>query len=109
MIRNSEFHNTTDCITIGGYHPNHQNLQVTVGQNPPQKVHKLLIGSDGVYNVVKTNQSQELGKYSIITERKKQQQVKKNIHKIMQALLLRITDIANDNVEKYFNQCPSLR
>ena len=27
----------------------------------------------------------------------------------MQALSLRITDIADDDAEKYFNQCPSLR
>ena len=26
MIRNNGFHNRTKCITIDGYHPNHQNL-----------------------------------------------------------------------------------
>ena len=111
MIHNNEFHNRIECITIDGYHPNHQNLRVTVGKNQPPKVHRLLLGIDGVYDVVKTNQSQELDKFFIITERKKRQQVKKTIHKIMQALSLQIqmTDIADDNAEKYFYQCPSLR
>ena len=33
MIRNNEFHNRTECITINGYHPNQQNLRVTVREN----------------------------------------------------------------------------
>ena len=73
MIRNNKFHNTTDCITIDGYHPNHQNLIVSIGDNPSQQAYKLLREIDGVYDVVETNQSQEFGKYFIIVERKKRQ------------------------------------
>ena len=57
MIRNNEFHNNTECITVDGYHPNHQNLKVPLQKNQPKKVHKLLLHIDGVYDVVKTNQS----------------------------------------------------
>ena len=55
MIHNNEFHNTTNCITINGYHPNHRNLKVSIGQTPSQQVYKLLSGIDGVYDVVETN------------------------------------------------------
>ena len=71
MVRNNEFHNSTDCITIDGYHPDHRNLEVSFGNHPPQKVYKHLSEIDGVYDVVETNESQELGKYFIIVERSK--------------------------------------
>ena len=72
MIRNNEFHNSTNFITIDGYHPDHRNLAVSFGKHPSQKVYKHLIEIDGVYNVVETNESQELGKYFVIVERNKQ-------------------------------------
>ena len=109
VIRNNEFHNTTDCITIDGYHSNHWNLKICTGQTPSQQLYKLLRGIDGIYNVVETNQSQELGKYFIIVKRKKRQQAELIIHKIMKALSLRITNITNNDAEEHFNQCPSLR
>ena len=109
LIRNNEFHNYTECITVDGYHPNHQNLKVPLGENQPEKVHKLLLNIDGVYDVVETNQSQEQGKYFFITERRKRQQVERAIHEILHALSLRITDITDEGAEKYFDQCPSLR
>ena len=109
MIRNNEFHNRTNGITINGYHPDHQNLEVSLGQHPSQKVYKHLIEIDRVYDVVETNQSQELGKYFIIVERKKRQQAKMFIHEIMKALSLRITDITDNDAKKNFNQCPPLR
>ena len=48
MIRNNEFHNSTDCITIDGYHPDYCNLVVSFGNHPSQKVYKHLSGIDGV-------------------------------------------------------------
>ena len=68
-----------------------------------------MIGIDGVYDVVETNQSQELGKYFKIAERKKRQQAELIIHEIMKELSLRITDITNNDTKKHFNQCPLLR
>ena len=32
MICTNKFHDTTDCITIDGYHPNHRNLIVSIGK-----------------------------------------------------------------------------
>ena len=72
MIRNNEFHNNTDCITINGYHPDHRNLVVSFGTHSPQKVYKHLNGINGVYDVVETNQSQEKGKFFVVCDRSKQ-------------------------------------
>ena len=88
MIRNNEFHNSTDYITIDEYHPDHRNLKVSFGQHLSQKVYKHLIEIYGVYDVVETNQSQELGKYFVIVERNKRQQAELIIHEIMKALSL---------------------
>ena len=109
MIRNNKFHNSTDCITINGHHPDHQNLEVSFGQYPSQKVYKHLMEIDGVYDVVETNQSLELAKYFIIVERNKRRQDELIIHEIMKALSLQITDIRDNDAGKHFNQYPSLR
>ena len=39
IAKNNEFHNTTDCITIDGYHPDHRTLVVRVGTQPAQEVY----------------------------------------------------------------------
>ena len=108
IARNNEFHNTTDCITINGYHPDHRTLVVIFGDHPAQDVYKLLRGIDGVYNVVETNQSQEKGKYFIVCDRSKGQKAERIIHEVMKALTFQITDIC-DPAEKHFEQWPSLR
>ena len=71
MIHNNKFHNSTDCITTDGYHPDHRNFKFSYGQQPSQKVYKHLLEIDGVHDVVETNQSPELGKYFVIVERNK--------------------------------------
>ena len=43
MICNNEFHNSTNFITIDGYHPDNLNLEASFGQHPSQKVYKHLI------------------------------------------------------------------
>ena len=106
IARNNEFHNTTDCITIDGYHPDHRTLVVAFGNYPAQEVYKHLRGIDGVYDVVETNQSQEKGKYFIVCDRGKQQTAERIIHEVMKALTFRITDIC-DPAEKHFEQCLS--
>ena len=68
-----------------------------------------MIEIDGVFDVVKTNQSQELGKNFVIVNRNKRQQAELIIHEIMKALSLRITDIGDNDVEKHVHQCPSLQ
>ena len=105
IARNNEFHNTTDCITIDGYHPDHRTLVVAVGNHPVQEVYKHLRGIDGVYDVVETNQSQEKGKYFIVCDRGKRQTAERIIHEVMKALITNICEPA----EKHFEQCPSLR
>ena len=113
IARNNEFHNTTDCITIDGYHPDHPMLVVKVGNQPTQEVYQYLRGIDGVYDVVydvvKTNQSQGKGKYFIVCVRAKQQAAERTIHKVMKTLTFRITNICNLPAEKHNEQCPSLR
>ena len=32
MVWNNDYHNSTDCITINGYHPDHRNLAVSFGK-----------------------------------------------------------------------------
>ena len=108
IARNNEFHNTTDCITIDGYHPDHRTLVVAFGNHLTQEVYKHLRGIDGVYDVVETNRSQKKGKYFIVCDRSKRQTAERIIHKVMKALTFRITDIC-DPAEKHFDQCPSLR
>ena len=68
-----------------------------------------MIEIDRVYDVVETNQSQELGKYFIVVERNKRRQAELIIHKIMKVLSLRITDTRDNDAEKHFHQCSSLR
>ena len=71
IAMNNDFHNTTDCITIDGYHPDHRELVVKVGTLPAQQVYKILRGIDGVYDVVETNQNQAKGKYFVLCNRAK--------------------------------------
>ena len=71
MVRNNYHHNSTDCITIQGYHPEYRELAVRWGTYPPRKVYMHLHDIDGVYNVVETNESQRIGKYFIIVDRNK--------------------------------------
>ena len=42
IARNNDFHNTTDCITIDGYHPDHRELVVKIGTLPAQQAYKIL-------------------------------------------------------------------
>ena len=37
IAMNNDFHNTTDCITIDGYYPDHRELVVQVGTLPAQR------------------------------------------------------------------------
>ena len=105
----NEFHNTTDCISIDGYHPDHRELIVKVWILPAQEVYKILRGIDGVYDVVEMNQSQAKGKHFIICDRAKRQQVERIIHEVMKAITLRITDDCDLRAEKHYKHCPSLR
>ena len=36
LVRNNDYHNSTNCITIDRYHPNHRNLAVSFGKHPPK-------------------------------------------------------------------------
>ena len=109
IARNNEFHNTTDCIMIDRYHPDHRTLVVKVGNQPAQQVYKILNEIDGVYDVVETNQSQDKGKYFVVCDRAKQQEAERIIHEVMKAITLRITDDCDLPAEKHYEQCPSLR
>ena len=74
-----------------------------------ERVYKHLNDIYGVYDVVKTNESQRVGKYFIIVDKNKQRAAELVIHKIMQALVHRIQDIADHDAEmKLNNQFPSL-
>ena len=55
-----------------------------------ERVYKHLNDIYGVYDVVKTNESQRVGKYFIIVDKNKQRAAELVIHKIMQALVHRI-------------------
>ena len=48
IARNNDFHNTIDYIAIDGYHPDHRELVVKVGNLPAQKAYKILQGIEGV-------------------------------------------------------------
>ena len=109
IARNNEFHNTTDCITINGYHPDHRELVVKVGNLSVQQAYKILRGIDGVYDLIKTNQSQVKGKYFFLCNTAKQQEAERTIHEVMKAITLRITDDCDLSAEKHYEQCPSLR
>ena len=39
MIRNNDYHNSTNCITIQGYHSEHQGLAIRWGNYPPRKAY----------------------------------------------------------------------
>ena len=65
-IRNNDYHNSTDCITIQGYHSEHRELAIKWGKYPPRKTYLHLRDIDGVYDVVETNKSQKIGKWCIV-------------------------------------------
>ena len=75
IARNHDFHNTTDCITINGYHPDHLNLEINVGNLPAQKAYKILQEIEGVFDVIKTNLSQAKGKYFVFCDKEHRQEV----------------------------------
>ena len=100
MIQNNEFHNTSDCITIEVYHPDHQALPFSFGKHPSKKVYKHLRDIDRVYDVVETNKSQKMGKYFIIVDRNKQQAAKLFIQ-VMQALSYRFQSNADNDAEMH--------
>ena len=102
IARNNDFHNTTDCITIDGYHPDHRELVVTVGALPAQPAYKILRGIDGVYDVIKTNQSQTKGKYFVLCDRAQRREVEQMIHEVLKAITFRITDDCDTAAEKQY-------
>ena len=71
MICNNEFYNSNACIMIDGYHPYHRNLEVSFGKYSSENICKYLIEIGWVYDVVETNQIQELSKYFVIVEKTK--------------------------------------
>ena len=109
IARNNDFHNTTDCITIDGYHPDHRELVVSVGTLPAQPAYKILQGIDEVYDVIETNQSQAKGKYFVLYDRAKRRETERTIHKVLKAITLRITNACDMAAEKQYKQCSSLR
>ena len=108
-VRSNDYHNSTDFITIDGYHPYHRRLKVKFGNHLMQRVYKYLNDIDGVYDVVETNKSQKVGKYFIIVDKNKRRGAELVIHEIMQALVHQIQDIADPDAEMKLNQFPSLR
>ena len=100
--RNNDFHNTTDCITIDGYHPDHRELVVKVGNLPAQKAYKILQGIEDVYDVIKTNLSQAKGKYFVLCDREHRREVERMVHEVLKAITLRITDECDEMAEKQY-------
>ena len=70
-IRNNDYHNNTNCITIQGYHPEHRELAIQWAKYLARKTYLHLRDIDGVFNVVETNKSQKIGKYFCIVDRNK--------------------------------------
>ena len=56
-IRNNDYHNATNCVTIQGYHPEHRDLVIQWEKYPARKTYHHLQEIDGVFDVVKTNES----------------------------------------------------
>ena len=59
-IKNNEYHNITDCITLQGYHPEHRELVIKWGDYKARKVYHHLRDIDGVFDVVETNETSQL-------------------------------------------------
>ena len=72
-IRNNDYHNNTDCITIQGYHPEHRELVIQWAKYPVKKTYQHLRDIDGVFNVVETNESQTIGKYFVSLKEAKEE------------------------------------
>ena len=70
-IRNNNYNNNTDCVTIQGYHPEHRELVIQLAKYPPRKTYKHLQDIDSVFDVVETNKSKKIGKYFCIVDRSK--------------------------------------
>ena len=109
MIRNNNYHNSTDCITIDGYHPEHRDLAFKFRTYPPRKVYMHLRDIDGAYKIVETNESQRIGKYFTIVDRNKRRDAELVTHEIMKALVHCIRDIVDPDAQMNFQQYPSLR
>ena len=107
-IRNNDYHNLTDCVTIQGYHTEHRDLVIKWGTYPARKTYHHLRDIDGVFDVVETNESQTIGKYFIICESSKRREIEKVIHEIMKALVSCIQDDADEAAQMHFDQYPSL-
>ena len=76
-IRNNEYHNVTDCVTVQGYHQEHRELVTKWGNYQARKTYHHLRDIDGVFGVAETNVSQSFGNYFIIYERSKRSNVEK--------------------------------
>ena len=109
MMRNNDYHNRTDCVTIQGYHPEHRDLLITWDNMPSKKTYKHLREINGVFDIVETNKSATIGKYFAICDRSKRHEIERIIHAIMKALVGRIQDESDYNAQKYFGEHPSLR
>ena len=94
-MRNNNYHNNTDCVTIQGYHSEHRGLVIKWDKILPRKTYKYLRDIDGVFNIVETNENEKIGKYFAICERSKRREVERIIHEITKALVSRIQDEAD--------------
>ena len=63
---------------------------------------------DGIFDVVKTNESQKIGKYFCIVDRSKRRSAEMVIHDIMKALVSRIQDNADPDTQLQCDQHPPL-
>ena len=74
-IRNNDYHNNTNCITIQGYHPEHRELAIQWAQYPARKTYQHLRDIDGVFDVVETNEARKLASiFVLLTEAKEDKQ-----------------------------------
>ena len=108
LKRKNDFHNIIDCIIIDGYHPTYCDLHIVIGDQVPQKTYRHLIYIEGVFDVVETNESQSEGKYFIIVDKNIQQQAKQTINVILEAIINRFNDIADNKVNMLYKTFPSL-
>ena len=74
-----------------------------------QKAYTYLINTDGVFDVVETNESQSEGKYFIIMDKNKWQQAKQTIDGILKVSIDQLRDIADNKANMLYKIFPSPR
>lgn len=97
FMKNNDFHNNTDCITLVRYPQSYWQAKLNIGNLPPQKAYKYLQRTNDVIDVVETKDSQTEDNCFIIVNKTKRLQTEANIQRFIKALIVQLQN--PDNLE----------